>query len=329
MEYVRVRGTSIDVSRVGLGTWAIGGLLWGGTQESDALRTIAAALDRGITLIDTAPIYGFGASEQIVGKALAEQGRRSSTVIATKLGLSWHQDKVFRDTRARRIHAEVEDSLRRLRTDYIDIYQVHWPDVHTPAEETASALVRLLEEGKIRAIGVSNYDPDQLHAFARVAPLHAVQPPYNIFEREIESDVLPACRALGVSTLMYGALCRGLLSGRMRHDSVFKGDDIRKLDPKFRDPRYAQYLKAVAQLEGFAAALGKSVLQLAVRWVLDRPDSDVALWGARTPEQLEPVDGVMGWSLDHASMDTISNMVAASVSDPVGPSFMAPPARAP
>lgn len=327
MEYVTIAGTGVEVSRIGLGTWAIGGSLWGGTEETDAIRTIHEALDRGVTLIDTAPVYGFGTAERTLGKALASSVHRHRAVVATKFGLAWEGQCAHRDTRRERIRVEVEASLQRLGVDRLDIYQVHWPDPLVPSEETAETLAALLEEGKIRAIGVSNYTPDQMRDFAMHAPLHTSQPPYNLFEREIESDVLPYCRERGVTTLMYGALCRGMLSGRVRGDTRFEGDDIRKVDPKFRSKRRPQYLAAVAELERLAADLGKSIVQLAVRWVLDQPGSDVALWGARAPAQLVPLDGVCGWHLGASELSRIDQIVAEHIKDPVGPEFMAPPER--
>ncbi len=223
MELVDIPGTSLKVSRIALGTWAIGGWMWGGTDEAEAIRTIHAAVDRGIKLIDTAPVYGFGRSEEIVGKALAQGGRRKRAVIATKVGLDWKDGNPFRNASKSRIVQEVEDSLRRLRTDVIDIYQVHWPDPNTAIEETAEAMAELHRAGKIRAIGVSNFSPAQMEAFRDVAPLHTVQPPYNLFERAIEHDVLPYCRDKNIVTLVYGSLCRGLLSGRMtRTDAVYR-----------------------------------------------------------------------------------------------------------
>jgi aryl-alcohol dehydrogenase-like predicted oxidoreductase len=330
MDYVSIPGTDLAPSRIGLGTWAIGGWMWGGTDEERSIRTILAALERGITLIDTAPAYGQGRSEEIVGKAVARFGHRDRVVLATKVGIEWRRTgDVVRNASRARIMKEVADSLRRLRTDYIDIYQVHWPDPAVPIEETAAALRTLHEEGYIRAIGVSNYSPKQMDLFREVAPLHTAQPPYNLFEREAEKDVLPYCLWHGVATLTYGALCRGLLSGRMRADTGFGGDDLRRTDPKFQPPRYAQYLRAVATLEHLARArYGKSVLALAVRWVLDQPGVHVALWGARSPEQLDPLDEVMGWALDADAARTIDAILRGMVTDPVGPGFMAPPARA-
>jgi aryl-alcohol dehydrogenase-like predicted oxidoreductase len=328
MEVVDIPGTSIRASRVALGTWAIGGWMWGGSDERDAINTIHAALDRGINLIDTAPVYGFGRSEEIVGKALAMNGRRQHALIATKVGLDWKDGKPFRNARKTRITEEVESSLRRLRTDVIDLYQVHWPDPHTPIAEVAEAMGALHRAGKIRAIGVSNFSPAQMDEFRKVAPLHAAQPPYNLFERAIEQDVLPYCRARNIALLAYGALCRGLLSGSMSLSSRFAGDDLRKSDPKFLLPRFKQYLSAVQQLDRLAQErFGKRVIHLAVRWVLDRGENNIALWGARRADQLSPITDVVGWRIDTATMAEVDSILQETINDPVGPEFMAPPDR--
>src|SRR6266481_5843086 len=227
VERTDIPGTSLRVSPVAIGTWAIGGWMWGGTDEAESIATIQAALEHGINLIDTAPVYGFGRSEEIVGRAIAESRLRSDVLIATKAGLEWARGRVSRNASRARILREVEDSLRRLRTDHIDIYQVHWPDPLVTIEETAEAMHALFKQGKIRAIGVSNFSLDQVKRFRGVAPLHVLQSPYNLFERGIEADLLPYCRNHNIAMLGYGALCRGLLSGRMRPDTVFDGDDLR------------------------------------------------------------------------------------------------------
>ena len=327
-ETVEIPGTQLRVSRVALGTWAMGGWMWGGTDESASVATIRAALEQGISLIDTAPVYGFGVSEEIVGEALAVAGLRSRSVIATKVGLEWRDGKIYRNATRARIMREVDDSLRRLRTDYIDIYQVHWPDPLVPIEETAEAMRTLYQQGKIRAIGVSNFSVAQMEAFRRVAPLHVLQSPYNLFERAIEADVLPYCRTHHIATLGYGALCRGLLSGRMRPDTAFQGDDLRRIDPKFQPPRFGEYLEAVRRLDELAQrSFHRRVIHLAVRWMLDQGIS-VALWGARRPEQVEAALGVADWSLDDADRALIERIVNTAIADPVGPEFMAPPQRA-
>jgi aryl-alcohol dehydrogenase-like predicted oxidoreductase len=327
MEFSKIPETSIRISRIGLGTWAIGGWMWGGTDEEESIKTIHTAVERGVKLIDTAPAYGFGRSEEIVGRAIADGRLRSRVVIATKVGLEWKDGKVFRNASRDRIKREVADSLRRLRTDYIDIYQVHWPDPLVSIEETAEAMQTLFDQGKIRAIGVSNFSVAQIERFRRVAKLHIVQPPYNLFEREIEAELMPYCGQSGLATLTYGALCRGLLSGKLREDAYFEGDDLRLTDPKFQPPRYAQYLAAVQRLDQFAADnYRKRVIHLAVRWILDQ-GATTALWGARHPGQLLPIDEVFDWSLDTTAKAEIDRILRESIADPVGPEFMAPPPR--
>ncbi len=325
IETLSIEGIATPISRIGLGTWAIGGWMWGGADDERSVTTIRTALERGINLIDTAPVYGFGHSEEVVGKAL--EGVRDQAVIATKVALDWSDGGPRRNSTPARIRQEIEDSLRRLRTDRIDLYQVHWPDPLVPIEETAAELEKLRQEGKILAIGVSNYSTDQMDAFRKAAPLASVQPPYNLFERAIEADVLPYARDNGLAVLGYGALCRGLLSGRMNSSTTFDGDDLRKSDPKFKAPRFAQYLAAVEALKNLARKRhGKSVLALAIRWVLDQGPT-IALWGARRPDQLDGIDEAFGWTLSPQDMQDIDRLLAEHITDPVGPEFMAPPTR--
>ncbi|OJY17145.1 MAG: general stress protein [Myxococcales bacterium 68-20] len=328
METTKIPDIPIPASRVGLGTWAIGGFQWGGADDDESVRTIHAALDLGINLIDTAPAYGFGHSEEVIGRAIAERGQRDRVIIATKGGLERRGDALFRNGTRRQIFEEVELSLARLRTDYIDLYQVHWPDPQTPYEETAEALRDLKREGKIRAVGVSNYSIEAMERFRRVTPIASAQPPFNLFEREAEVDIIPWCRAHGVATLTYGALCRGLLSGAINKETQFSGDDLRKVDPKFLPPRFEQYLKAVELLERYARERYQTgVLALAVRWVLDTPGVSVALWGTRHPGELAPLEEVMRFRLDDEARAYVEAVVAETVHDPVGPEFMAPPER--
>ncbi len=329
MERRVVESLNMEISRIGLGAWAIGGWMWGGADERQSIDTIRVALEKGVNLIDTAPVYGFGRSEEIVGKALRQHGHRDKVILSTKCGLEWDNGKVWRNATRSRIRTEIKDSLRRLQTDYIDIYFVHWPDLETPFEETAAALNELFHDRTIRAIGVSNFSPKQMDAFRGEAPLQIVQPPYNLFEREIEHDILPYCRSNTIATMTYGVICRGLLSGRMTADSTFEGDDLRKDDPKFKPPRYAQYLKAVKLLDDYASRRhGRGVVQLAARWVLDR-QVDIALWGARRPEQLDALDDLDGFALTEEDHREIEAILESAVTDPVGPEFMAPPRRAP
>lgn len=326
METTELHG--VCVSRIGLGTWAIGGSEWGAVDEGEAIAACRAIFDHGINLIDTAPIYGDGRAETIVGKAMAQHGRREDFYIATKAGLRRMGDSVVADARPASVLEEVNLSLRRLRTDYIDLYQLHWPDTQTPIEETAEAFLRLYEAGKIRAIGVSNCSAQQMEQFRAVAPLHANQPPMNIFERDVEQEALPYCRTHGIGVLAWSALCRSMLAGRMRADQKFPAEDIRSADPKFQPPRLAQYVQAVAALDAYAQQhYGKRVLHLALRWLLDQPGVSVALWGAKRAEQLAPAEQVSGWKLSAEDMRAIDKIVADAVHDPVGPEYLRPDVR--
>jgi aryl-alcohol dehydrogenase-like predicted oxidoreductase len=325
METIKMHNVTPEATRIGIGTWAIGGWMWGGTDEQESVKTLRGALDKGLNLIDTAPVYGFGTSEKIVGKALKEHGRRENIILVTKVGLDWKGQMPFRNSSKERINKEIDDSLKRLDTDYIDVYMIHWPDHNVPFEETAEAMQKLVDAGKIKSIAVSNYSPKQMDQFREVAPIHVCEPPYNIFEREIEEDVLPYCQAEDIKTLTYGALCRGLLSGKMSSDRKFEGDDLRKMDPKFKQGRFEQYLDAAQQLDQFAREnYGKNVRDLAVRWILDK-GSSIALWGLRKPTQLEGIDDVFGWKLEQDAMNEIDKILEKTITDPVGPEFMAPP----
>ena len=304
----------------------MGGSLWGETDEHESIRTIHHALGLGINFIDTAPGYGFGLSEKVVGQALRLYGQRDKVAIATKFGLNLQQETdVYRDSRRQSILRELEQSLDRLQVDYIDLYQVHWPDLDTPQEETAGVLKELLDAGKIRAIGVSNYNLEQIEAFRKVAPLHAVQHPYNIFEREAE-DILQFCLKNNIGSIGYSSLCRGLLTGKLREDVSF--EDLRKnFDPKFRKPHFPQYLVCVGRLEQWVKDKhNKPLIALAIRWSLDK-GTHVALWGARQPDELDPIQDILGWTLSANDFHEIDQIIAETITDPIGPQFMSPPSR--
>jgi aryl-alcohol dehydrogenase-like predicted oxidoreductase len=326
MESTKIAGA--EVSRIGLGTWAIGGLEWGAVPDEIAVRTILSAVDRGINLVDTAPIYGHGHAEEILGKAMREHGHREAFFVATKAGLEWNERGVFANSTAPRLRREIEDSLRRLGTDFIDLYQVHWSDTLVPVAEVAGLFAEFQLEGKVRAVGVSNFSTAQMEEFRRIVPLASNQPPYNIFERGIDAEILPWCAANDVAVLTYSSLCRSLLGGRVHRGMTFDAHDIRSADPKFQEPRFGQYMTAVEGLTDFARKqFGKSVVELAARWVLDRPGVSVALWGAKRPDQLDAVAGVAGWKLDTDAMAEIDRIVAVSVTDPVGPEYLTPEVR--
>jgi len=247
--------------------------------------------------------------------------------------LEWGSFGVFANSTATRLRAELEGSLRRLGTETIDLYQIHWPDTRTPINETAALLAEFRREGKVRAIGVSNFSVAQMEEFRTAAPLASNQPPYNLFDRQIEcsadnGNLLLWCKQHNVAILCYSPLCRSLLAGRVTRGMKFDRRDIRSFDPKFQEPRFSQYITAVERLTVLASErYGKTVLELAARWVLDRPGVSVALWGARRAQQLDAVAGVMGWQLDADGMAEIDRIVAECVTDPVGPEYLTPKVR--
>lgn len=286
--------SGVEASAVGLGTWAIGGWMWGGTDEKQSIDAIQASLDAGVSLIDTAPAYGLGRSEEIVGKAL--KGRRDKAVIATKCGLVWHtqKGKHFFDQDGKPVHRylgrdailhEVEASLKRLGTDYIDLYITHWQDPTTPIEETVRTLEDLRSSGKIRAIGASNVSPVELEAYVTTGSLDAIQERFSAIDREIEADLLPVTRREGISTLSYSSLALGLLSGTIDPNRVFAGDDQRKDNPRFsvgnrlKARQFAEAIRPVAEKHE------ASIAQIVIAWTLAQDGVTFALCGARNPEQ--------------------------------------------
>jgi len=324
MEYIKINGLDLKAGRIALGTWAIGGWLWGGQEEQNSIDTILKAIDLGINVIDTAPVYGFGVSEEVCGKAIKLSGKRDKLLIATKCGLDWYNGKVFRNSQKQRILKEIDDSLRRLDCDYIDIYQLHWHDKNVPCEETAELLNTLRDKGKIKAIGTSNFSAELMERFRKEAPLATNQPPYNLFERGIEEEVLPYCKVHGIATLAYGAICRGLLSGKITEDTVFEGDDIRRMDPKFKAKNRKNYLNAVAELDNYAKEkYGKTVLELSIRWILDM-NIELALWGARKPAQLDSLEGIFGWNINKEDKAKIDEILNKYIPESIGAEFMAP-----
>ncbi|MCR6498067.1 aldo/keto reductase [Shinella sp. CPCC 101442] len=286
--------SGVNASAVGLGTWAIGGWMWGGTDEAQSIAAIQASLEAGVTLIDTAPAYGLGRSEEIVGKALA--GRRDKAVIATKCGLVWHTAKGnhFFDQDGKPVHRylgrdgiihEVEESLRRLGTDYIDLYITHWQDPTTPIEETVAALQELKKAGKIRAIGASNVNRSELEQYIATGSLDAIQERFSMIDREIEADLLPLTLASGVSTLSYSSLALGLLSGTIGPDRVFAGDDQRKDNPRFSVANRQKATDFSDAIRAIAERHGASIAQVVIAWTLAQPGVTFALCGARNPAQ--------------------------------------------
>jgi aryl-alcohol dehydrogenase-like predicted oxidoreductase len=328
METIEIGTSGITASRIGLDTEGIGRWAWGNNTADlqRSMSTIRSAIERGIAFIHTAPTHGFGLAERIVGTILSD-GLRHRAIIATQTGLEWRGGRVRRNSSPAHIRKEAEESLRRLRTDHIDLYAVRWPDPLTPILETAKTLARLLKEGKIRAIGVSNYSPAQMDEFRQAAPIHATEASYNLFEREAESSVVSYAERHNVAVLCHDTLCRGLLTGMITPMTRFDGNDLRRGDPKFHEPRLSQYASAAAALDRYArACYGRPLIALAVRWVLDRGNT-IALWGARQPEQLDPLKTVMWWNLDDMVKRHIEKIIRHTVKDPAGPRFMPPPSR--
>ena len=316
--------SGIVASAVGLGTWAIGGWMWGGTDAAAAVKAIEASIEAGISLIDTAPAYGLGRSEEIVGAAIA--GKRDKVVLATKCGLNWHHGKGnhFFDADAKPVHRylgadgiayEVEQSLKRLGTDYIDLYITHWQDPTTPIAETMEALTRLKAAGKIRALGASNASADDLNAYIAAGQLDAIQERFSMLDREIETTLLPIARQHGVSTLSYSSLALGLLTGQIGPDRQFEGDDQRRTDPLFSAANRVKVARFADAVRPLADGHGSSIAQLVIAWTLQQPGITFGLCGARNPAQA--LDNARAGTLA-LSADDLADIDAAIATHLVG-----------
>jgi len=287
MKYTQLAHTSLTVSKLCFGTWQFGGD-WGSFEVREAQGAIRHALELGITFFDTAQAYGFGKSESVLGQALQPElkSRRDEIVIGTKGGLRMEGNKLLRDASARWLRRGVEESLRNLGVDHIDLYQVHWPDPRTPFEEIANALEQLVRAGKIRFVGVSNFDAPQMQEFEKTRKIDILQPPYHLFRRDIEREILPYCQAHGIGVLVYGPLAHGLLGGRYTLQTRLASDDWRSKSPAFQGEQFRRNLAVLERLRGLADRQGITVAQLAIAWVLANPAVDVAIVGARHPKQL-------------------------------------------
>lgn len=294
--------SALSITPVTLGAWAIGGWFWGGQDEAESIRTVRAAVDAGMTSIDTAPVYGFGHSESVLGRAL--EGIRDQVQILTKVGLRWDLQEgshyfdskdpdgrlysIWRNLRPESIRHEVEQSLRRLKTDHIDLLQCHWPDPTTPIPESMGALSDLVSEGKVRAIGVSNFSIAQMieaQAALGDVPLASDQPKYSLIDRKIDGEILPWCRSQEVGVVVYSPMARGLLTGRITMDRTFPESDGRATDPRYHPVNRQRILDSLAAVQPLAESHGISLANLAVAWVLHQPGITAALVGARTADQ--------------------------------------------
>jgi len=315
MKHIILGKSGLDVSRIAFGTWQLGGD-WGPTDTEAAMDAIRRAADQGVTFFDTAQAYGFGQSELLLAAAL-RQLPRHQIVIATKGGLRPEGAGIVRDASAEWIRQGVEASLRALGTDYVDLYQVHWPDPATPFEETADALAKLVADGKILHVGVSNFDVGQMQAFSATLPVETLQPPYHLFRREIEADVLPYAAANDIGVMVYGPLAHGLLSGHIAAGTEFDPDDWRSKSPAFHDNSFGRNLGVVDRLRQLAQEeLGITLAQLAVAWTLHNPAVHVAIVGTRDPSHVDEALTAADLDLDDEVMQRIDRIMTEAV--PVG-----------
>ena len=291
--------SNVKVTPVIFGAWAVGGWMWGGSDEAESIAAIQASIDHGVTTIDTAAVYAQGYGEEVVAKAI--QGRRDKVQVATKCGMRWDsdqgsdpwktQDRQGRDVVIRRnskpdsIAHECEQSLKRLRIDVIDLYQIHWPDTTTPVEDSMAALLKLQDQGKIRAIGVSNYDASWIKKAAGAAPLASLQPPYSLIQRKIEPEILPLCREHGIGIIAYSPLERGLLTGTVSPDRQFPPGDHRASHKFFTPENRKRVLEALEQIRPIAETHGVSLAQMVINWTVQEPGITAAIVGARNAEQ--------------------------------------------
>jgi aryl-alcohol dehydrogenase-like predicted oxidoreductase len=314
METTRLGMTDLQVAPIAFGTWQLGGD-WGNFDESAAIDAIRHARELGINLFDTAQAYGFGASERLLGRALGDQlnHQRDEIVIATKGGLRMTEDGMVRDSSAGWLRSGVEQSLRALGVEHIDLYQVHWPDPDVPFAETAGALQELVDEGKIRHVGVSNFSTTEMAAFARTRPVETLQPAYHLFRREIEADVAPYVLEHDIGVLVYGPLAHGLLSGSMDENTTFPDGDWRAHSPLFQGETFHRSLETVRELDRFARNRGRSVSQLAIAWTLAQTAVDVAIVGARRAAHIEDGVGAADFELSDHDLAEIDRIMVGAV----------------
>lgn len=326
MKYTYLGRTKLYVSRVALGLWQAGGE-WGAVDEAGEIATIRRALDLGINFFDTAQAYGFGASERLLGEGLSDKIRsdRDKIVIATKGGLRQTGNGLVRDASPAWLRKGIEDSLRSLRTDYVDLYQVHWPDRQTPFVETAGALSAFVEEGKARYVGVSNFRTAELADMGRYRRIDSLQPPYSLFRRAVERDLLPYCRRQGIGVLIYGPLAHGLLSGRMTANPTFPAGDWRGKSRDFRGDALRTNIAVVDRLRALAERRGHSLAHLAIAWTLAVPGVHVAIVGSHSPEQIAGTVGAVELELTSGDLAEIEAIMKDAV-PLAGPSPEAMPA---
>ncbi len=296
MEYTFLGDTGLKVSVIAFGCWVTGGHFWGGVNDDESTKAIKYAFDSGINFFDTANVYGFGHSEEVLGKALKD--KRENCIIATKTGLKWNErGNISHDLSRKQILKSLEDSLKRLQTDYIDLYQLHWPDKDTHVEETALALEECKKSGKVRFAGCSNFSVRQMQEYEVYGRLNTLQPPYSILDREIEKDVLPYSKDTKTGVFVYSPLAKGLLTGKFTEKSVFGKKHARSFDANFKKEKFLKNLKIVKKLKPVAEKYGKTTGQLAIAWILANPAVHAAITGARTVLQIKENLNGAGWKI--------------------------------
>jgi aryl-alcohol dehydrogenase-like predicted oxidoreductase len=306
----------LALTRIGLGTWAIGGadwqFGWGSQDDRDSIATIHEALDLGINWIDTAAVYGLGHSEEIVGKAVAE--RRDKVIIATKCGRLTDPGSttIVSRLKAASVRKELEASLRRLKTDYIDLYQIHWPDPDPDIEEGWEVIAKAVGEGKVRYAGVSNFNPEQMRRIQKIHPIASLQPPYSMLRRDVEKEVLPFCAANGIGVICYSPMQMGLLTGAFTRERAasLPPDDVRARNALFTEPALSRNLALVEALRPLAKKNGRSLAELAVAWVLRRSEVTAAIVGGRRPGQVAEIAAAADWELSPADAAEIETLLA-------------------
>jgi len=301
VEYVRLRRSHLRVSRLGFGCEPLGGTDWGEVDVCTIQKAVQTAYERGVTLFDTADVYGLGLSEQRLAEALGTN--RHSAVISTKFGVNWREDpkwtraETFLDSSPKRVRKALANSLERLRIDHIPLYFVHWPDATTPLEVTLLALKCYQENGQIGEIGLSNFSASQIEQASSLVRIAAVQLQYNLIDCQAEEELLPLCEQLGISVIAYGTLAQGLLTGKYDESVAFDENDRRYRLPHFQPAHIERNLAAVRRLREVGGRYNKAPAQVAIRWVLEHPAVDAVIVGAKTPTQVESNLGAMDWTL--------------------------------
>lgn len=292
MEIRTLGNSDLQITPVGFGSWAIGGgdwqFAWGPQDEQDAIDAIKKAIDLGQNWIDTAAIYGLGHSEELVGRAVKDMPRRP--LIFTKCSMRWHENReIYRTLKATSVREECENSLRRLGVDAIDLYQIHWPNPESEIEEGWEAMAKLKEEGKVRYIGVSNFNVEQMKRVQKIAPITSLQPPYSLINRAIESEILPYCREQNIGTLVYSPMASGLLTGKMTRERInnFPQDDWRRNNPEYQEPKLTKNLALADKLTEIGKRHNRPAAQVAIAWTLRHPAVTAAIVGGRNADQVQ------------------------------------------